>query len=108
MDTSQYTKEEQFISKLVSDIRNDIYIRDYTAESKILTLQKHLLNNNNSLGNYYTPDELLDVEQNLKNAVKDITNLDIDEFLCSGIVVLAEYLSQPDEMLYYSRNNYES
>lgn len=38
MGTSKYTIEEQFISKLISDIRNDIYVRDDTMEPKSLTL----------------------------------------------------------------------
>lgn len=101
MDDGKYdTQEQAFLKELLIDIRKDIYVVD--EDKKYLTLREHLNNVNRRVSDPYSATELLEIEQSVKDAVRDITDLDINVYLCTGVVVLSEYLCSPEEMLNYA------
>lgn len=102
MDDGKYdTKEQKFFKELVNDIRKDIY--EINEDKTYLTLQEHLNNVNKRVSDPFSATELLEMEQSVKDAVRDITDLDINVYLCTGVVVLSEYLYSPEEILDYIR-----
>lgn len=102
MDDRKYdTKEQTFFKELVNDIRKDIY--DVNEGKTCLTLLEHLNNVNKRVSDTFSTTELLEMEQSVKDAVQDITDLDINVYLCTGVVVLSEYLYSPEEILDYMR-----
>ncbi|XP_025414232.1 uncharacterized protein LOC112686241 [Sipha flava] len=110
MDDRRYdTKEQRFLHELVQDIYDDIYNNHSDDPTKVyLTITEHLNNVNGRVPDPFTAEELVEIEQSLKDAVRDLTDNDINTYLCSGIVVLSEYLDTPEDILDYvgrPRNN---
>lgn len=102
---SQCIKEENFMEKLLMDIWADKYnlSDDDMKTRKFLTLREHLTRVNNQMQGLFSERRLIEIEQSIKEAVVDITNLNEDIYLPTGVVVLAEYLTEPKDMFVYER-----
>lgn len=107
-DGRHYTREQIFMNELVKDIYEDVYTNqsDDPSRPRVYTvLREHL---HNVVSDPFTADELVSMEQSLKDDVRDLTDNDINLYLGSRIVVLSEYLETPEEILDYvarPRNN---
>lgn len=97
----KYNREQLFFYELLKDIQEDIHFLNDSPGKVYITLTDHLKNVNKRVPDPFTPEELVQMEQCIRNAVKDLTDLDLNTYLCTGVVILSEYLDSPEEMFSY-------
>ncbi|XP_025202118.1 uncharacterized protein LOC112599423 [Melanaphis sacchari] len=97
----KYDRERLFFHELLKDIQEDIHFLNDFPGKVYITLTEHLKNVNGRVPDPFKPEELIKMEECIKNAVKDLTDLDLNTYLCTGVVVLSEYLDSPEDLFYY-------
>jgi len=102
MDTIQkYNREQLFFHELLKDIQEDIHFLNDSPGKVYITLTEHLKNVNGRVPDPFKPEELVQMEECIRDAVKDLTDLDLNTYLCTGVVILSEYLDSPEDMFDY-------
>lgn len=96
-----YNKEQFFFYELLKDIQEDIHYLNDKPGKVYITLTEHLKNVNDRVPKKFDPEELVKMEECIRDAVKDLTDLDLNVYLCTGVVVLSEYLDSPEDMFDY-------
>lgn len=97
----RYNREELFFYELLKDIQEDIHFSNDRPGKIYITLTEHLKNVNGKVPDPFSPEELANMEECIRDAVKELTDLDLNVYLCTGVVVLSEYLDSPEDMFYY-------
>jgi len=97
----RYNKEQFFFYELLKDIQEDIHYLNDKPGKVYITLTEHLNNVNGRVPEPFRAQELVDMEECIRDAVKDLTDLDLNTYLCTGVVVLSEYLDSPEDMFEY-------
>lgn len=97
----RYNKEQFFFYELLKDIQEDIYYLNDKPGKVYITLTEHLNNVNSRVPEKFEAEELVSMEECIRDAVKDLTDLDLNTYLCTGVVVLSEYLDSPEDMFEY-------
>jgi len=97
----KYNREQLFFYELLKDIQEDIHFLNDSPGKVYITLTDHLKNVNKRVPDPFIPEELVEMEECIRNAVKDLTDLDLNTYLCTGVVILSEYLDSPEEIFSY-------
>jgi len=102
METMEHLYRERFFFyELLKDIQKDIHFSSDRPGKVYITLTEHLKNVNARVPLKFTEQELVDMEECIRDAVSDLTDLDLNTYLCTGVVVLSEYLDSPEDMFDY-------
>ena len=90
-------KEKIFFDKLIINIQKEIILE----KPRHSTLEKHLIDTNESMKDKYTIIELREIKNNLSKHVKELTTLR-DEYLPVGVVILSEYEEFPETCMFFN------
>jgi hypothetical protein len=94
-------RDKIYFGKLVDSILKDIR----KEKQKFFKLEKHLTDVNETIPDKYQINELIQIRNCLKRAVKDILDHD-EEYICSGIPIIAEIIEDPELFMYYTKEDF--